>query len=74
MPFSQFTASLDPETLDLLCRAFDAACEEARRTLPGSELDAMRQLLAARIFQAYAEGERDPTSLRNAALAGIATQ
>jgi len=71
MTFSQFSASFDPDTLDLLTRAFDAAWDMAQQTGTDLQADEARQLLAARIFQAYSEGERDLHALTAAAMNGI---
>lgn len=71
MPFSQFSESFDPDTLDLLTRAFNAAWNEAQRSGTALEADDARQLLAARIFQAFSEGERDLAALTAAALHGL---
>lgn len=70
MPLTQFSASFDPDTLDLLTRAFNAAWDVVERAGPDRDVNDMRQLLAARIFQAYSEGEREFAALRDAALNG----
>jgi len=68
MPFSQFSASFDPDALNLLTRAFNAAWDEAQQSNTVLDADEARQLLAAAIFQAFSEGERDLAALRSAAL------
>lgn len=74
MPFSQFTASYDPETLGMLTRVFQEAWVELRsRGTPNGKENEARELLAARIVQAFNDGERDPTRLKTAALNGVAT-
>lgn len=71
MPFSQFSASFDPDTLDLLTRAFNEAWDTAQQAGTVLEADDARQLLAARIFQAFSEGERELAALTAAALNGL---
>jgi len=71
MPFSQFSASFDPDTLDLLTRAFNEAWDAAQQADTVLDADDARQLLAARIFQAFSEGERDLSSLVTAGLNGL---
>ena len=69
MPFSKEAAAFDPETLDVLTQAFNAAW--ARVRTPGqreADVKIVREMLAARILQAAREGERDPAALLAAAL------
>ena len=70
MPFSQFPASFDPDTLDLLTRVFNAAWDDMQHSGKDREASDVRHLLAARIFQAYSEGEREFAALYAAALNG----
>jgi hypothetical protein len=59
------TPSFDPETTHTMGVAFD----EARKILGLSEkLDGMTRLIADRIVDAAAAGERDPARLRDAAV------
>lgn len=73
MPFSQFSASFDPETLDLLTAAFNAAWDQLQASGTDLQADEARQLLAVRIFQAFSDGERDAASLTAYALHGLST-
>ena len=58
--------SLDPDTLALLKAVFDEACD----LLPlHKRTHEMRSILAVRILQNAAQGERNPTRLRTYALA-----
>jgi hypothetical protein len=59
------TPAFDPETTHAMGRAFD----EARKILGLSEkLDRATRLVAERIVDAAAAGERDPVRLRDAAV------
>jgi hypothetical protein len=57
--------SFDPETLSLLRKTLDDAWE---RLGPEQKAMTSRTLLAERILQSAAKGERNPERLRNAAL------
>jgi hypothetical protein len=56
---------MHPDELALLCRAFDAACNQV--PVNDSKLDA--EAMATRIVTAYQRGVRDEDDLINAALA-----
>lgn len=68
-------AAFQPEELDLLDAAFDAACAEfvaARGTIDGAPLDErIRSRLAEAIIWTAASGERDPAALKAAALRAV---
>lgn len=66
MPF--LGTSFDPETLVVLRRVFDESWNEMRTLNIPSDMDVARNLLAARIMLAAADGERDPVKLKAAAL------
>jgi hypothetical protein len=66
MPFSG--AHFDPETLMLLRGVFDDAWAQVRALNIPTDTDEVRNLLAARIMLAAADGERDPLKLKAAAL------
>jgi hypothetical protein len=70
MPFGG--ASYDPETLDLMTGAFNAACEELRLA-KGAEASAesVRTTMALRIMAAVAAGEREPGRLKLLALHAV---
>jgi hypothetical protein len=70
MPFAG--ASYDPETLDLMTGAFNAACEELRLA-KGAEAssESVRTTMALRIMAAVDAGERDPVRLKHLALHAV---
>lgn len=72
MPFSQFSAFYNPETLALLTGVFDDAWPEFHASFRWDNETVARELLAARIIQAYGEGQRAPSALKAAALRGLA--
>jgi hypothetical protein len=66
----------DTTTATHLGQAFDCAWEQLTSTggapaLSASELDEVRETLALRIIKLAQDGERDPDSLRDAALAYV---
>jgi hypothetical protein len=72
MPFSG--ASYDPESLDLLTQAFEAAWREVQAANPNqteADLAITRKMMALRIMAAANEGERDPERLKNLALRAV---
>jgi hypothetical protein len=71
MPLARFPATIDPETLSLLTSSLEEAWQDHSAASAGSDPEAIRQLLAARIIQAYSEGARDKRSLVAAALRGL---
>jgi hypothetical protein len=72
MPLNPYRASFDPETLAILQAVFDDAWAELLAT--GSALvseanrDLIRSAIAKRIVAAAQNGERDPATLKLAAL------
>jgi hypothetical protein len=60
------STSYDPQTLDVLTRAFDDAWVDVQGMLGQRLLDpiALRSLLAKRILAAADAGERDPRRLK----------
>jgi hypothetical protein len=56
----------DPETIALMKKAFEDACARIPPRRPVA-----RSILAERILQAAANGERDPVRLRTRALVGV---
>jgi hypothetical protein len=66
MPFTG--ATFDPETLALLQCVFDDVWAEAQVLNLPVDADLVRNLLAARLMLAAADGERDPAKLKAAAL------
>ena len=69
MPFSG--AAYDPETLDLLTRAFESAWGEIATTDAITDQAAVRTALAIRIMIAASGGERDPDQLKRLGLQAI---
>jgi hypothetical protein len=69
MPFS--SASYDPETLAILTSVFDDAWEEMQCMNITSNVNVLRNLLAARIMVAAADGERDREVLKAAVLGDL---
>ena len=65
--------SYDPETLDVLTRAFDEAWIDVQKMVGSRPLDptGLRSLLAKRIITAAATGERDPGRLKLLAMGAI---
>jgi hypothetical protein len=65
--FAEQSASFEPETVELLYRAFEDACiiAEADANLSGGRenSEATRQLLARHIIELAKDGERDATRL-----------
>ena len=73
MPFTPYRSSFDPETLQVLQKAFDMAWAEAV-ALPGVKIDEQttRELIAKRIVAAAQEnGERAPARLKRHALQAL---
>jgi hypothetical protein len=72
MPFA--SDRYDPETLNLMSRAFDAAWEETEYALANNNFDptGLRTMMAVRIMAAVRDGERDPERLKGLALEAIA--
>lgn len=73
MPFTQYKASFDPDTLQVLQTAFEMAWSEVAAS-PGVAVDqqAARNLIARRIVDAWRDhGERDPERLKKYAVEGI---
>ena len=66
MPFSG--THYDADTLAILTTAFNSAWEEAQTMNIPTDVNVLRNLLAARIMLAASEGERDPEKLKAAAL------
>ena len=64
----------DPETLDLMTRAFDAAWDEVGLVLASNTIDptGLRTVMSVRIIVAVRDGERDPERLKEVALDAIA--
>jgi hypothetical protein len=64
----------DPETLDLMTRALDAAWGEVELALASNSLDStgLRSVMSIRIMLAVRHGERDPGRLKEMALEAIA--
>jgi hypothetical protein len=58
--------AFDPETIDLLRSVLDEAWESLR---PEEQAQASRSLIAERILELAATGERDPVRLRTRAVA-----
>jgi hypothetical protein len=67
-------SSYDPETLDVLTRAFDEAWIAVQAMVGSKPLDAsgLRSVLAKRIMAAAARGERDPKRLKLIAMGSVA--
>lgn len=66
-------ASYDPETLDILHRAFDQAWADIQ-TLFGVRLldsESLRLDIARRILAAASDGERDPERLKSIAVRAL---
>jgi hypothetical protein len=72
MPFCQYRASFDPETLAVLQTVFDTAWAELLATgsvlVSDANRDQTRTMLAKRIIAAAENGERDQATLKLAAL------
>lgn len=68
-PFSQYVGSFDPETLDVLGRAYDLAVANLHDK---GQPDTVRELIADRIMLSARKGERDVHELCRYALRGIA--
>jgi hypothetical protein len=64
----------DPETLDLMTRALDAAWEEVEVMLATNTVDptGVRSVMSVRIMVAVREGEREPERLKEMALDAVA--
>ena len=70
MPFRD--AAYDRETISLMTSALDAAWEEAQsRGLTRTPADVARAMMASTILAAVANGERNPTRLKNLALRAV---
>ena len=67
------STSYDPQTLDVLTRAFDEAWVDVQGMLGQRLLDpnSLRAQLAKRIIAAAAAGERDPSRLKLIAMGAI---
>ena len=65
--------SYDPETLDVLTRAFDEAWIDVQKMVGSRPLDptGLRSVLAKRIITAAATGERDPGRLKLLAVGAV---
>ena len=74
MPFSEYRASFDPKTLEILQAAFNSAWQELLTTgvvlVSDATRESIRATLVKRIVAAAQQGERDPTALKLAALRG----
>jgi len=71
-PFNRFSRHIDtfdPETLDILGRAYDLAIANMHDK---GQPEAVRDLIADRVMQSARKGERDIHALCRAALRGIA--
>ncbi len=73
-PKSSRTFADDPETLNLMSMAFDAAWNEVGFALAvrDAKPTAIRTLMSVRIMTAVRDGERDPDRLKELALEAIA--
>jgi hypothetical protein len=69
MPIRSFVepGAFEPEAIAVMSEALEAALKELSNA---SQPDAVRELIAGRIIAAANLGERDPTRLLAAALAG----
>jgi hypothetical protein len=74
VPYSEYRASFDPKTLEILQSAFDSASQELLATgvvlVSDATRESVRATLAKRIVAAAQQGERDPAALTLAALRG----
>lgn len=71
--FTSYASNFDPETLQLLQGAFDAAWSEVAAS-PGVMVDqvAARKMIANRIIDAWRDqGERNPELLKDYAIQGL---
>jgi len=70
MPIRSFIqpGAFDPEAIAAMSEAFEAACNELNEA---GQPKIAREVIAGRIIAAARSGERDPTRLRAAALAGL---
>ena len=66
--FSEYLGSFEPETLDVLGRAYELAIANMHDK---GQPDAVRDLIADRIIKLATKGERDIHALCRAALRGI---
>jgi hypothetical protein len=66
--FVQTNNAFDPDSMQLLGRAFDMACSLLGHT-PQPTLT--REAIARHIVEAARQGERDPARLRDAGLAAL---
>jgi len=67
MPICSFPGVFfEPEVIDLMSEALDAACKVLRHA---GQPKVVREVIARRIIAAASIGERDPVRLRAAALA-----
>jgi hypothetical protein len=57
--------AFDPEAIEAMTKAFDAACEKMANT---NQPEVAREIIAGRIIAAAKLGDRDPTRLLEAAL------
>lgn len=64
LPFTREQIALDPENLALAASAYDKAVVEI-----GGAPEPVREVVAKRIIQLIAEGERDPNVLYKRAIA-----
>jgi hypothetical protein len=62
------SANYDPETVQVICAAYDRAKKELRDK---GQPEIVREILAQRILDLAARGERDPAQLCVAALSSL---
>jgi hypothetical protein len=61
------STAFDPETVKILCDAYD----KARASMRAGQPQVVHEVMAQRIISLAKQGERDPTRLTAAALAGL---